>query len=223
MKPREEDTRSRIIEAAGAIFAERGFEKATIRDICALAEVNLASVNYHFGDKERLYAQTIRHAHELATTQVPLPAWPEGTPPEQKLRDFIRTMIHRMRAIRRLPWQAGLMMREFLHPTGVCRELAEDYVRPHFEILVNIIEELTPEDTPPHRRHQLAFSTVGQYVFYHLHAPVIGMLIPDEELNEHYGPEEVADHVADVILAAVGHTRLFPPTTNSAATPAHSE
>ena len=50
-----QDTKARIIEAAGQVFANKGFEAATIREICRLAQVNLAAINYHFGDKQRLY------------------------------------------------------------------------------------------------------------------------------------------------------------------------
>ena len=49
-----EDPRGRILSAAGREFAEKGFEAATIRDICTLASVNVAAVNYYFGDKHRL-------------------------------------------------------------------------------------------------------------------------------------------------------------------------
>jgi TetR/AcrR family transcriptional regulator, regulator of cefoperazone and chloramphenicol sensitivity len=207
---RDDDTRSRILEAAGAIFAERGFDKATIRDICARASVNLASANYHFGDKERLYAATIRHAHELANTQVPLPEWPDGTPPEDRFRDFVRAMLQRMLAMQALPWQAQLMIREFVQPTGVCRELADDYIRPHFQILLGILDELLPPETPLYRRHQLGFSVVGQCLFYHLNGPIIELLVDEEERRNHYVPRRLANHIADVMLAAMGRQSLFP-------------
>lgn len=209
MSQRDDDTRGRILEAAGAIFAERGFEKATIRDICAQASVNLASANYHFGDKERLYAATIRHAHELANTQVPLPTWPEGTPPEEKFRDFVLAMLQRMLAMQALPWQAKLMMREFVQPTGACRELAEDYIRPHFTALLEILGELLPPETPLHRRYQLGFSVVGQCLFYHLNGPIIELLVEEQERSQHYRPTQLAHHIADVMLAAMGRQPLF--------------
>ena len=47
-------TRTAIIEAAGKIFAEEGYLKATVRDICSSAGANLAAVNYYFGDKKGL-------------------------------------------------------------------------------------------------------------------------------------------------------------------------
>jgi AcrR family transcriptional regulator len=59
-------TRQRLLEAAGEIFAEQGFRKATVRDICARADANVASVKYHFGDKEKLYSEILRFAHGCA-------------------------------------------------------------------------------------------------------------------------------------------------------------
>ena len=47
-------TRERILQAAGEAFAAAGYRTTTVRDICQKADVNLASVNYHFGDKQRL-------------------------------------------------------------------------------------------------------------------------------------------------------------------------
>ena len=60
MPPRDQLTRNRIIEHAAALFAERGFEKVTVREICDTASVNVAAVNYHFGDKLELYRAVAR-------------------------------------------------------------------------------------------------------------------------------------------------------------------
>jgi AcrR family transcriptional regulator len=53
------DTRSRILQAAEAMFAEQGFDAVSMRDITAAARVNLASVNYHFGSKMALLAEVV--------------------------------------------------------------------------------------------------------------------------------------------------------------------
>ena len=62
-------TRSRILNAAGPVFADKGFRDATVRDICQAASVNLASVNYHFGDKQRLYIESVKEAHRGGSTK----------------------------------------------------------------------------------------------------------------------------------------------------------
>ncbi len=50
------ETKERILDTAERLFAERGFEATSIRDITSAAEVNLASINYHFRTKQELIA-----------------------------------------------------------------------------------------------------------------------------------------------------------------------
>ncbi|MEZ9329337.1 TetR/AcrR family transcriptional regulator [Vibrio breoganii] len=47
-------TKQKIIEVAESLFAEKGFKDTSLRAITSQANVNLASVNYHFGDKKTL-------------------------------------------------------------------------------------------------------------------------------------------------------------------------
>lgn len=48
------DTVERILDAAGVLFAERGYAETSLRTITSTANVNLAAVNYHFGSKKAL-------------------------------------------------------------------------------------------------------------------------------------------------------------------------
>ena len=139
-----EVTRTRILDAAGPVFAEKGFQAATVRDICQRACVNAASVNYYFGDKETLYIETVRLARQLRARQFPLPERPFGTPPEVRLRDFIVTLLHRVLAGSDVSWNTKLMMREVLHPTKACRSLVEEYIRPQFDVLSGIVRRIGP-------------------------------------------------------------------------------
>lgn len=205
-----DDTRSKILNAAGAAFADRGFEKATIREIASIAGVNLASVNYHFGDKEQLYLEVIRFIHNAHIAQAPLPDWPADTPPEIKLRDFIRTTLTRMLGTDELTWKEQLVTREMLEPSDVCRKLAERFVKPQHELLLSLLDELLPESTPAHRRHQLAFSLMGQCVFYRSHRTIIRMVVPDAMRAAEFTVEQITDHITEVMLAALGRASQEP-------------
>lgn len=209
-----QDTRSQIIEAAGPIFAEKGFQAATVREICQAAGANLASVNYYFRDKERLYLATVLRASEMRRAEVPLPQWSSDTLPEERLRGFIRTIIERMVVMRKAPWQVKLMNREILQPTEACRDLIREYFRPHFEMLLAILDEMLPRDLPEHSRTQIGFSIVSQCLFYRLCGESVAMMVGEEALAAHYQGQQLADHIARVSLAALGRGELFARNTN---------
>ncbi|MEU3272928.1 TetR family transcriptional regulator [Saccharomonospora sp. NPDC006951] len=58
-RPAGEDTRTALVAAARAVFAESGYDGATVRAIAAKAGVDAAMVNHWFGGKEGLFAQAI--------------------------------------------------------------------------------------------------------------------------------------------------------------------
>jgi AcrR family transcriptional regulator len=198
-----EDPKVRMLEAAGRIFAERGFRDATIRDICQAAQVNLAAVNYHFGDKERLYIESVKHAHRTRLQQVPPPEWPPGTTAAVKLHGFIYAFLCRVLADDRDGWEPQLMMRELARPTLACEELVREYIRPHFALLLKILDELVPPATSPAERNRIGFGIVGQCLHYRIAEPIVRLLITPEEFQRN-DPATLADHICRWTLAALG-------------------
>ncbi len=203
-----DNTRKQILDAAGPVFAEKGYD-ATVREICKAAKVNLAAVNYYFGDKHRLYVETVRRAHQLRSTQVPMPSWPMGASPTEKLTGYISTLITRLVGLDKAPWPTRLLTREVLQPTSACRELVEEYFRPQFDSLLEILDEVVPGSTPLHQRQQLAFSIIGQCLFYRFAGGVVTMLVTPADVEQHYDVEQLARHIASFSLAALGLTPLW--------------
>src|SRR3954452_24644679 len=93
-----DQTKSRLLEAAGAEFAEKGFDAARVRSICERAGANLAAVNYHFGDKEQLYLAALLEAHRCGSKLIPESAFQRGNPAEH-LRLYIRHFLGNVLAI----------------------------------------------------------------------------------------------------------------------------
>lgn len=59
-------TKNKLIQVAESLFSSRGFHATSIRNIASRAKTNIASVNYHFGDKYALYeAVLVRHFEEV--------------------------------------------------------------------------------------------------------------------------------------------------------------
>jgi AcrR family transcriptional regulator len=55
------DKKELIIDTAVELFAEKGFEGTSIRDLAAKAEVNVAMINYYFGSKDKLFEAIVEH------------------------------------------------------------------------------------------------------------------------------------------------------------------
>lgn len=88
-RPGSEDTRGRILAAARASFAERGFEGSTIRDVAARASVDPALIHHYFGTKHRLFVAAIDLPAELETMAPRLLAGPA----EEIGERFVRFML----------------------------------------------------------------------------------------------------------------------------------
>lgn len=205
-------TRDRILEAAGQLFAERGFEATTVRDICQAAGANVAAVNYYFGDKERLYVEAVVRAHKWRLDQAQLPDWDERTTAREKLADFIETFFRRVLGGPEDTWRTRLVMREMMQPSAACAEIAQSNIRPQFEILQSILRELLPADASDEQLHLTAFSIVGQCLFYHVANPIISKLVEETEFAS-YDIETLSSHVTKLTLAALDAKAAKNPAT----------
>jgi TetR/AcrR family transcriptional regulator, regulator of cefoperazone and chloramphenicol sensitivity len=200
-----DDTKSRLLTAAGEIFAEKGYEAASVREICQRASANIAAVNYHFGEKRQLYVAAVREAQCAQAVQLELPAWPDQLPPVERLRRYIHVMFKTMLASDRPKWHLELMLRELARPTEACEAVVEDYIRPMADQLRVIIRDLTPHLTDD-QRWPIGFSIVGQVLFYYVHQPIIRLLIGPIAF-EALSVDELAEHVTRFSLAALGFDR----------------
>ena len=199
-----DDAQERLIDAAGRIFAEKGYDGATVRDICQLAGVNLAAVNYYFRDKERLYIETVKSACQSQAEQFPLPKWPEGTPAVAKLRDYINALVRRMvdHPASQSEWYRQLFLREMAQPTAACAELVRDVIRPMADVLTGILSEFLPH-VPERKRWLIGFSIVGQAFFHRMAWPMVSTLVGEEE-HRAYDVSLLTEHITQFSLAALG-------------------
>jgi TetR/AcrR family transcriptional regulator, regulator of cefoperazone and chloramphenicol sensitivity len=198
-----DDTRQRLISAAGEVFAEHGFHAATVRDICGKAQANVAAVNYYFGDKMGLYIETVQAAH-CGGPEIIKPQWPEGISPQDKLRFFIRRWLEHFLDEHRPSWHTRLMLNEMAEPTEACAKLVEAYIRPMADTLHDIVRELVPSDVSLEQRWLIGFSIVGQCLFYKVHRPVAELLMGPANYRK-LDLDLLADHIGRFSLAALGH------------------
>jgi AcrR family transcriptional regulator len=198
-------TKQRLIEAAEELFAASGFDGVSVEAITKRAKANRAAVSFHFGGKERLYIEAVKHAHQNCVQAAPFPEWPAGTPASERLRGFIRTVVIRMTADLS-PESAQLMMREMVQPTTACEEIVREYIRPMADVLIGILGELLPSDVPQERRYLVGFSIVAQGLFYRTHRPIAALLMGEEEFKK-LDVETLTNHVTAASLAMIEAVR----------------
>jgi AcrR family transcriptional regulator len=197
-----DQTQVRLLQSAGTIFAAKGFDGATVREICQQARANTAAVNYYFRDKERLYIEAVKSALDIQAAEIRAPNWPANTPAQVKLRGFIHTILGNLFDPNSPAWHRQLILRELAQPTAACAELVQDRIRPFAVVLMQILNELLPSLTV-RRRQLIAFSIVGQCVYHRMAKPIVELLVGPEEYRN-YDAELLSEHIAQFSLAALG-------------------
>ncbi|MEM6980916.1 MAG: CerR family C-terminal domain-containing protein, partial [Planctomycetota bacterium] len=233
--PRNESSAaSRLIRAAGPVLARRGFDKATVREIASIADVNVAAVSYHFGDKMGLYRAVLVDIRRTRERQYPTPQL-DSSDPESTLLAIVWTLLSRMLRGKESGWESQLMMREIHQPTAVLREMIQDYFRPLYETLCRTIELLI--ETDHHANFvaerslasdqpvaacesgsaetisqalipQIAFGVVGQCHHHMIAQPVIEQLIDEATRRDHFDLESICRQITASTLAACGQENI---------------
>ncbi|MBI3127553.1 MAG: CerR family C-terminal domain-containing protein [Candidatus Tectomicrobia bacterium] len=197
------ETKQRLIEAAGEIFAETGFHKATVRKICARARTNGAAVNYHFGGKESLYTAVLEYAYQCSHQKFPHDIGLEGdATPAQRLRAFVRSYLLRIFDEGRPAWHSKLLASEMSQPTAALDDLIAKFVRPRTAKLLELVGEILGEPANSEQVRLSARSIIGQCLFYYNCRPIISRLFPEQD----YSPadiERLADHITRFSLGAL--------------------
>ena len=210
-------TTTQILDAAGQVFAQKGYRQATVREICARAGANIAAVNYHFGDKERLYIEAVKSARLAIEDQAPLPDSVDQGDPEEALRVIINILAQRILSPDVESWRHRLLVREFTNPSRACEEIMQESIVPFMNRLHGILRRLLPEGVPTGTVRRLGFSIVSQVAYYRLQDRVVSMMVPPEELARDFGVETLAEHISRFSLAAIRgfQTQPLPQSTSS--------
>ena len=162
-------TRMRVLNAAAELFARQGFKGATVRQICALARVNVASVNYHFKSKSQLYSE-VCHTVFSRDSRAFFPS-PETVRTEEDWSRALRAGFERLLtlALNEEPpdcWLARLFARERTEPSAASEVLADRFFSPLKDGLVRLVEMGLPPDAPARQAELLSVAALAQCLVY---------------------------------------------------------
>jgi len=209
IKNRKEIPRERLLDEAEALFAEKGYNAVTVREIIAAADCNVASINYYFGNKKNLYLEVFRdrwiprarRVHEyfrhLLAAQRPSSltavvkslalAFLEGP-----LSDEERRRHHQ------------LIAREMAQPSEAFDLVAEQVTRPFFQKLAELLRPfMSPELTG--EQVMLNILCIFSMVLYFNFARVAVSRLTGQEYDAAF-KTRLVEHLIGFSLAGLGTT-----------------
>src|SRR5215467_13647400 len=150
-KSYRQGTRTELLEAAGHVFAEKGFDRATGKEICERAGANTAAINYYFGGMDGLYAAVLEEANRrLVPAEAVSAAIADKTGARAKLQAIIELVVARLMDPISSSWVFAVFSREIISPSPAIEALVEKQGLPKARIARSIVAELMdlPEDHP---------------------------------------------------------------------------
>ena len=141
-------TKERLLTEAETLFAKKGFEGVSVREITSKAQCNLAAVNYHFGNKKNLYLEVFRC--RWAPRAKRLQGHFRKSLPSKKpsvsaiIQSLANAFLAGPMSDEERHRHLQLMSRELSQPTEAFELVANEIMRPFFGELSNMLRsELT--------------------------------------------------------------------------------
>ena len=206
-RPRSErpGTGRRLIEVAGRIFAEKGFDGATGVEICRRAGVNAAAINYHFGGMQGLYEAVLEEARRRLPS---LEAFSAAATGDADARDRLRALLALAVSILTGPtsrsWVLRVMGREIIAPSPAFERLVLNPEGvPRVRLFKTMIAEIMhlPVDDPAVARGCISVLAPCQLMLI-ANRDVVSRAYPELDLSPSGGPALVA-HLAAFALAGL--------------------
>ncbi len=193
------NTKDALLAAAIEIFADKGFEAATVRDICARARANVAAVNYHFGGKDALYTAVLE---EVFPKDEPPGPNDDSFTPEERLHIFLRELggeiYERGNGMATQRW--SIFLREMAKPSKNLDFIVQRQVQPRVNELRSILSDILGPDVPD---SILAFSSSNIWALmldHLLTQPILNRLTP----HRHPMQGNIDDFVDHVVKFSLG-------------------
>lgn len=182
-------TKEKILHAACRVFSESGFNKATTQEICDLAEVNIAGVNYHFGSKENLYWRVWETLDKETVKK--LACLDKEADPKERLRKYIRMRVENVwEKTDETAWFSRLVHSEMGDHSPLHEKILDAFMEPKRQWFGQMVEQITGSGLDARTRRALEFC---------IQSPLIHLL--DIRLNHQHSPKHAHFETEKDVLA----------------------
>jgi len=200
-------TKERLLAAASRLFAERGFQATSVREIAERAGTNIASGNYHYGSKKALYLEVLREQFRDIQSELRRrgasrsDAELSGLSQEELIQVF-RSRVQAMLDITLGPppsVHVTLMHREMCDPSEALPVIVAEFIAPMTAEMGRIISHLFP-DLKGKDVERCVYSVAGQAMFYRFAMPALLHIQGRKKYPAEFA-HEIAEHITAFSLA----------------------
>lgn len=171
------ESRQRLLHAALALFAEKGFAKTSTREIAQAAGANIAAISYYFGDKAGLYRAVFTEPLGNPRDDIALYNQPHFTLTES-LQGFLGSFAEPLKQGELVQQCTRLHFREMLEPTGLWAEQIDTGIKPAHAALTAVLCRHLGLKRADDDVHRLAFAIVGLALQLFINRDVVQAIRP---------------------------------------------
>ncbi|MBC7779585.1 MAG: CerR family C-terminal domain-containing protein [Proteobacteria bacterium] len=193
--------REKLLHAALRLFAEKGFERTSTREIAQAAGANVSAIGYYFGDKAGLYriafleplGDLCPRGQEFEIDGIALPVL---------MQRFFAEFLEPLKRGEEVRLVMRLHFREMVEPTGVWADEIENEIKPQHAALIRVLSREFDLQRSDSDLQRLAFAIVGMAVHFFVGQEIVNEIAP--ELLA--GPEAIdalAERLAGFSLAMI--------------------
>ena len=196
-----ERTRGKLIEAAGQLFAEKGFNGVTVRDIAKAANASLSSLNYHFRTKEALYHEALMDACQADSVPDKDKAALLKLDPKEALFILAKEALKEYRKQTTSNWRTALITRECREPSHEFKEVSEKHLTPETHFLAELIGRAADKPATDYHVRFAVITLISLLETFGLYRHLIDEVSPG--LDDFFKPKDaLAQHIVHLVLEA---------------------
>ncbi len=202
-KKKDLSTRQRLLEAAGPVFAEQGFDRAMGKEICKRAGVNNAAINYHFGGMENLYLAVLEEIRSRkAVGDSIIETISVAASGRDKLRAVLALVVGAALRPDSSAWMGQIIGRELIAPSGASEALWKN-ARARLAFFKHEVAKILelPEDHPAVERGCVSVLAPMHWLVI-VDRRLIKRIFPNLGLGPH-DADALIDHMTDFALAGL--------------------
>jgi AcrR family transcriptional regulator len=172
------DTRARLLQAGLRLFALQGFARTSTRELAEAAQVNIAAISYHFGDKAGLYRAVFFEPMGGAAAPEDTAFAAPGLPLAAALRGYYAAFLEPLKQGDSARLCMKLHFRELLEPTGLWEEQLAHGIRPMHDAMLAVLQRELGLREVDADLQRLALALAGLAVHLHVGRDVNDQLAP---------------------------------------------